>query len=302
MACNSCAKPFTLFRNEKGCPNCGFAFCSKCLAHKMFVQKLNAETKVCMKCAKAPNSSKPRNVEPPDAYFKRITPGTNLNDNPTAGNSKDQEIVERLNKLKQDKTEHNLKPDEKIAKRLQGLTREVPPTTDHELQLRLANLRGLPLNVYQSKISLPPPDQRTEQEQTDDLLKQYIEQTKIDSTYKDEFDTLVNEMEVRLQRVKSGNCIKPSGSQEQQASKTEDEEDAVKKIVEKMKAEAVLEDQEVSSPRNDELPFCEICNEDANMRCLGCRYLFCKHCFIDHKDDDDGCNKYELYVPPKDYQ
>ncbi|XP_059050844.1 abscission/NoCut checkpoint regulator-like, partial [Achroia grisella] len=193
MACNSCAKPFTLFRNEKGCPNCGFAFCSKCLAHKMFVQKLNAETKVCMKCAKAPNSSKPRNVEPPDAYFKRITPGTNLNDNPTAGNSKDQEIVERLNKLKQDKTEHNLKPDEKIAKRLQGLTREVPPTTDHELQLRLANL----------------------------------------STYKDEFDTLVNEMEVRLQRVKSGNCIKPSGSQEQQASKTEDEEDAVKKIVEK---------------------------------------------------------------------
>lgn len=124
-----------------------------------------------------------------------------------------------------------------------------------------------------------------------------MEQTKIDNTYKDEFDTLVNDMEARLQKIKGSNSIKLSSSQEQQ-SENEDEEETVKKIIEKVKAETFLEDQ-VSSTTNDELPFCEICNEDAKMRCLGCRYLFCKRCFMDHKDDEDGCDKYELYRPPK---
>ncbi|XP_026760661.2 abscission/NoCut checkpoint regulator [Galleria mellonella] len=296
MACNSCAKPFTLFRKQKGCPNCGFIFCSKCLEHKIFVQKLNEEAKVCMKCAKTDNQCEPRKVEPPDAYYKRIGARTNQMYNSAAGNSKDQEIAERLSKLKQGKTEHQLKPEEEIAKRLQHLKSNFPSTSDNQLQLRLANLRGVPLSVVQSKPSLPAPDLRSEQEQADDLLKQYMEQTKIDNTYKDEFDTLVNDMEARLQKIKGSNSIKLSSSQEQQ-SENEDEE-TVKKIIEKVKAETFLEDQ-VSSTTNDELPFCEICNEDAKMRCLGCRYLFCKRCFMDHKDDEDGCDKYELYRPPK---
>lgn len=50
---------------------------------------------------------------------------------------------------------------------------------------------------------------------------------------------------------------------------------------------------------SDELPFCEICNEDARMRCLGCQYLFCKRCFLEHRDDDDGCNRFEPYEAPK---
>lgn len=62
-----------------------------------------------------------------------------------------------------------------------------------------------------------------------------------------------------------------------------------------MKAEASLDPDELSPSTNDELPFCEICNEDASLRCLGCRYLFCKRCFMEHKDDDDGCNRYEPY-------
>lgn len=66
-----------------------------------------------------------------------------------------------------------------------------------------------------------------------------------------------------------------------------------------MKAEASLDPDELPPATNDELPFCEICNEDATLRCLGCRYLFCKRCYIEHKDDDDGCNRYEPYKAPR---
>ncbi|KAM3960545.1 abscission/NoCut checkpoint regulator [Aphomia sociella] len=301
MACNSCAKPFTLFRKEKGCPNCGFSFCSKCLEHKIFVQKLNAEAKVCKRCTQPEISNEPNKVEPPDAYYKRLGVASNQNDN-TATKHVDQEITERLNKLKQDNAGPKLKPEDEIAKRLKGLKGEMPSTSDNELQLRLANLRGVPLSAVQSKPSIPAPDLRTEQEQADDLLKQYMEQTKLDNNYKDEFDTLVSDMDGRLQKLKGANTIKPSSTLEQQASDNEDEEDTVKKIIEKVKAEAMSEENEICPPTNDELPFCEICNEDAKMRCLGCRYLFCKRCFIDHKDDEDGCDKYELYQPPKGYQ
>lgn len=66
-----------------------------------------------------------------------------------------------------------------------------------------------------------------------------------------------------------------------------------------MKAEAKFENDLDTEPVMEELPFCEICNEDARMRCLGCKYLFCKQCFKDHKDEDDGCDKFEPYSPPK---
>lgn len=73
------------------------------------------------------------------------------------------------------------------------------------------------------------------------------------------------------------------------------------KYFSQIKVESTLEDNELCTSKHDELPFCEICNEDARMRCLGCRYLFCKRCFLEHKDDDDGCNRYESYEAPKGY-
>lgn len=79
---------------------------------------------------------------------------------------------------------------------------------------------------------------------------------------------------------------------------SEDEEESVGEMAEEMKAEAYVEENEITGPTRDELPFCEICKEDATMRCLGCRYLFCELCFQNHKDVDDGCNKYEPYHPP----
>lgn len=65
-----------------------------------------------------------------------------------------------------------------------------------------------------------------------------------------------------------------------------------------MKAESALEIEDDNNAI-EELPFCEICNEDATLRCLGCRYIFCKRCYLEHKDDDEECNRYEPYKPPK---
>lgn len=77
---------------------------------------------------------------------------------------------------------------------------------------------------------------RTEQEQADDLLKQYMEQTKIETKYKDEFDDLVRNMETRMQKLKGAN---PSNVQniknpENSESEDEDEEKTIKKILEKV--------------------------------------------------------------------
>ncbi|CAH1637799.1 unnamed protein product [Spodoptera littoralis] len=291
MSCNSCTKPFNLLRKEKGCPSCGFSYCSKCLDNKMFLPKLNAESKVCAKCKNInAKPSEPKTVEAPDAYYRRL--------GAMGEKQANQEILERLQKLKEGKSTP-LTKDEEIKNRLQNIKGETPTTSDAEIYSRLAKLRGVPVEVVNAKPVLPPPDTRTEQQQADDLVKQYIEQTGIDTKYQDEFDGIISSIESRVQKLKGSKPAPVAVAQskpEEKSDESEDEETSVKKIIEKIKKEATFEDE---TPPCDELPFCEICNEDARMRCLGCRYLFCKRCFLDHKDDDDGCDRYEPYEAPK---
>ncbi|XP_047994281.1 abscission/NoCut checkpoint regulator [Leguminivora glycinivorella] len=302
MSCNTCAKPFTLLRKEKGCPGCGFSYCSKCLEHKIFLKKINSEAKVCVKCKQAAES-KAKPIEPPDTYYKRIgavkgQSSTDSTSNERVQNEKDQEIQARLLMLKEkEKVETS---EGEISRRLQNIKGEMPSTSDAELLERLAKLRGVPVATLQTKPVLVAPDKRSEQEQIDDLLKQYQAKSGIDNKYTDEFNGLVTNMESRLQNLKgNGGPSQTSNVTNVNVEDTpsEDEEDTVKKIIERLKTEALL-DEQLSPTTNDELPFCEICNEDATMRCLGCRYLFCKRCFLDHKDDDDGCDRYEPYTPP----
>ncbi|XP_026745363.1 abscission/NoCut checkpoint regulator [Trichoplusia ni] len=305
MSCNSCAKSFSILRKEKGCPGCGYSYCSKCLDHKMFLTKLNAEVKVCAKCknlTQKPNE--PKKVEAPDAYYRRIGAMEVKQVATNTGNLGlvDQEILARLQKLKEgrDPTPTGV-TDEEVRNRLQKIKDDMPTSSDAEIQARLAKLKGIPIQISSSKPVLPPPDTRTEQEQANDLLKQYLEQTKIETKYNDEFNEVISDIESRMQKLKGSTGPSAQNSKEDpgQNVESEDEEETVKKIVEKIKAEAVLDPDDISPTTIDELPFCEICNEDAKMRCLGCKYLFCKRCFMEHKDDDDGCNRYEPYHPPK---
>ncbi|XP_046971176.1 abscission/NoCut checkpoint regulator [Vanessa cardui] len=302
MACNSCSKSFSLLRQEKGCPGCGFSYCSKCLSHKVFLQKLNAEVKVCTKCKQQAKKNEPTTVEPPDAYYKRIgITADSTRNKQISYNTTDQLIYEKLKKLKEGNQENLTKVNnEDIIARLQKLKDDIPSTSTAELELRLANLKGVPASAVQSKPLLPGPDLRTEQEQADDLMKQYMAQSNIDTKYKEEFDDLVSDIETRLQKLKGTST---SGHKKlsltENNEKSDDKEEIMKKIIQKAKEQSTLEENEVCDSGLDELPFCEICNEDAKMRCRGCKYLFCKRCFYEHKDDDDGCDSYEPYTAPK---
>ncbi|XP_047536746.1 abscission/NoCut checkpoint regulator isoform X2 [Vanessa atalanta] len=303
MPCNSCSKSFSLLRQEKGCPGCGFSYCSKCLNHKVFLQKLNAEVKVCTKCKQQANKNdnEPTTVEPPDAYYRIGIPTDSAKNKEVSSNTTDQLIYEKLKKLKGGNQENLTKVNnEDIIARLQKLKADIPSTSTTELEFRLANLKGVPTGAVQSKPLLPGPDLRTEQEQADDLMKQYMAQSNIDTKYKEEFDVLVNDIETRLQTLKGTSTSgqkKPAATEDNE--KSDDEEEIIKKIIHRAKEQTSLEENEVCDSGLDELPFCEICNEDAKMRCRGCKYLFCKRCFYEHKDDDDGCDSYDPYTAPK---
>ncbi|XP_068619126.1 abscission/NoCut checkpoint regulator isoform X2 [Battus philenor] len=272
MACNSCSRTFTLLRPE-----------------------------VCGKCSRHDKTDSKNIVQPPDAFYRRIA---NINDinNTSKGNDciinkTEKDIQERLQKLKENNKKFVNVTDEDLAQRLQNLKEPKPSTSDAELYSKLAKIKGLPVDVVNKKVSLPIADMRTEQEQVDDLMKEYMEQTKIDSQYKDDFEGTITNIEKRLQSLKdSSKNTKIITPEPNDNLDSEDEERSINKIIEKVKAEINLE--ESLTDATEELPFCEICNEDARVRCIGCKYLFCMRCFNEHKDDDDDCNKYEVYNPP----
>lgn len=162
-------------------------------------------------------------------------------------------------------------------------------------------------------------------------MKQYLEQANIDTKYEHGFNQQVIDIEERLQKLRGSTLPVASKSEASPEENESEDEEILNQIIEKVyfilyiannnnyllfkdfsniilgiyclqaKAESFKHDDDdiTSTTTNDELPFCEICNEDAEMRCLGCQYLFCKICFKEHKDDDDGCNRYEPYKCPK---
>lgn len=74
--------------------------------------------------------------------------------NNTPTNNVDEEIRKRLQHLKEDKNkEEKRTTDEEISKRLQNIKGPQPTTSDAELHIRLANLKGLPAIVPQDKVS-----------------------------------------------------------------------------------------------------------------------------------------------------
>lgn len=73
--------------------------------------------------------------------------------NPESGSSKEKEIADRLKKLKEDTSKKTQASTEDIADRLKKIKGDVPSASDEELQLRLANIRGVPVTTVQSKVN-----------------------------------------------------------------------------------------------------------------------------------------------------
>ena len=87
---------------------------------------------------------------------------------------------------------------------------------------------------------------------------------------------------------------------------SDDEEQQVSKIVEKALAENRLglddeESDDCTKMDEEELPWCELCNDDAQLRCMECDGdLYCRRCWKEtHREPDLKRHRIENYKPSK---
>ncbi|GFG38227.1 hypothetical protein Cfor_03826 [Coptotermes formosanus] len=200
MSCHGCACKFTLFNKENGCPNCGFSYCSKCLKLKTAVPKSgNLVCKVCKSCYAALSESgghakSPKEEYcPPESLLKRLESLENPSRPPitlyrnnqrmqqlkVGLNEVDRDIVERLEKLREERKQHPLPTEEEVAKRLAVLKGEDP-----------ANKASL--------LKYVSCDARSSQEKADSLVQQLLEEHELDSKQPD----VADEIAQRLARLR----------------------------------------------------------------------------------------------------
>ncbi|XP_023294302.2 abscission/NoCut checkpoint regulator [Lucilia cuprina] len=220
--------------------------------------------------------------------------------------------------------------DSAILQRLKNLKASDPSSfpSDDEIRSRLSKLNGMPQKDYSKKDLLLNTDQRTDQEKMNDLLAQFMGEAEIDNRLETKRNDTLSDIERRLKALRddpvttaaSGSSAigTTTSSDTNTPSDNEmDDETMLKGIMEKYLAEARLPE----APNNletelaagipppptgvdtEELPWCNICNEDAVFRCKGCDgELFCAQCYRECHDDDE---EYRAHVkepysaPPK---
>lgn len=181
------------------------------------------------------------------------------------------------------------------------------------IQRRLAELKGIEFKAPSNDKVHFAPDTRSEQEKIDDLLKQFVEEKAVDDEVRPEQSQAgtVEDIERRLAALR-GQDLDKTKSQIEQTEETEEEETArtMKQYLDEAKLDEIASDPDevdlISSipaagqKDLEELPFCEICNEDATLRCLECENLFCGSCFREFHDEEDyKTHNTKPYVAPK---
>lgn len=197
----------------------------------------------------------------------------------------------------------------------EGLTQA---NDEDDIQKRLANLKGVEFKENSSsgnKIFVTP-DTRSEQEKIDDLLKQFVEEKAIDTEVEPTQTGTIEDIEKRLAALR-GQDLDKTRHQIEQIEETEEEEAdrTMKQYLEEAKLEEIVldpDEQELISSippapgqKKDleELPFCEICNEDASIRCLECENLFCNSCYKEFHDEEDyKTHQTKPYKAPKNVE
>ncbi|XP_014612340.1 PREDICTED: abscission/NoCut checkpoint regulator isoform X2 [Polistes canadensis] len=152
MSCNTCEAKFTFFKKEHACPTCGFSYCSKCLKYQHNVPNKSVK-KICGRCYnknksinKLSNNMESPSSDTSDGPLAPVDIARKLDslENPskppivmythanhwdkfkTGLEPADQEIVDRLRKLKGEDNKVPLPSVEEIKRRLAILKDEEP--------------------------------------------------------------------------------------------------------------------------------------------------------------------------------
>lgn len=271
--------------------NCGNVLARVFFENIQFISLIELPHRASTKATSSPlDEPIPTNSEPPIAFIQQAQDNViaSTSDTVTNPDNLDEIIKKRLETLKQDRlTNRNMK------------------TSDTDIAIRIANLKGLdykPAGNTADPSLLLSTDQRTDQEKIQDLVKQFMAETNLD----DAVDP-IRDIEKRLAILKGTNLDSNTATAANENSNSEDDDDTkVKKLVSKYLDEAALpvaaggsegtEPATLSSEekeyldsmdvtkQQDELPWCTICNEDADLRYEG--DLFCKACYKEIKEDE----------------
>lgn len=305
MSCGSCAKPFGWFTKELGCVRCNRLFCKKCLIYKIQDNENQKRTfLVCLRCFtlntqqnNISKNEKPKHIDEvlevkPNEFTEPVlepTNSSNINNN--------DDIRNRLDQLKdKNATEQNI----------------------DDIQQRLANLKGIDYKPQSGTKVLFSPDTRSEQEKIEDLLKQFVEEKDINDQHEvpsQEQPGSIDDIEKRLAALRGIDVSKLKSQIDNKSDETEQEE--INRTMLQFLEEAKLPDDFAVDPEEaefiasippppsgnkkdlEELPFCEICNEDAVIRCLECENIFCHRCFLEFHDEEDyKTHKIKPYIAP----
>lgn len=183
-------------------------------------------------------------------------------------------------------------------------------SVDDDIAKRLAALKGLEVLDTSQGRQQPKPDTRTEIEKVADLMDEATnflniqgpmtsDQAKVDGED-------IESIEKRLAELR-GVEYKPNNARDIPEQESSDEERDTDRIIQECLDEAKLDDlmnelevdpgnpkfgkisgESDAKPKDmEELPFCEICNEDAVLRCMECENLFCRRCFREFHDEEE---------------
>ncbi|XP_058467880.1 abscission/NoCut checkpoint regulator isoform X2 [Malaya genurostris] len=177
--------------------------------------------------------------------------------------------------------------------------------TVSDIEKRLAELKGIEYKDYteSNKRFLLQKDNRTQEEQIRDIMKQFTEEQDMLNAVSNYRLTEIDEIGKRLAQLKDDSYVKinPAHNIAQEESEDETIETLTRKYIEEAAIDAKnhsniddeLSTEDIPEPLDPselkELPWCTICNENADVRCMSCGGdLFCHSCFKEcHNDDEE---------------